>query len=39
VLVFGAAGWSAFLLYDAHHKPDHRAVHDRAVNSLVAQSI
>ena len=37
-VVFGAAGWAAFLMYDAYYKPDHRAVHDRAVHSLVAQT-
>jgi len=38
-VLFGAAGWSAFLLYDAYYKPDHRAVHDRVVHSLVAQTV
>lgn len=37
-IAFGAACWALFLLYDAYYKPDHRAVHDRAVNSLVAQT-
>ncbi len=37
-VVFIAAGWAAFLLYDAYYKPDHRAIHDRAVHSLVAQT-
>ena len=37
--VFAAAGWSAFLMYDAYYKPDHRAVHDRVVHSLVAQTV
>ena len=35
---FAAAGWAAFLLYEAYNKPDHRAVHDRAVRSLVAET-
>jgi len=37
-VVFIAAGWAAFLLYDAYYRPDHRAIHDRAVHSLVAQT-
>ena len=37
-IVFAAAGWAAFLLYEAYSKPDHRAVHDRAVRSLVAET-
>lgn len=37
-VLFGAAGWAAFLLYEANAKPDHRAVHDRAVRSLVAET-
>ena len=37
-LLFGAAGWSAFLMYDAYNKSDHRALHDRVVHSLVAQT-
>ena len=37
-IIFAAAGWALFMLYDANYKPDHRAVHDRAVNSLVAQT-
>lgn len=38
VVGLAAAGWSAFLLYEAYNNPDHRAVHDRAVQSLVAQT-
>ena len=39
VVTLAAAGWSAFLLYEAYYKPDRRALHDRAVHSLVAQTV